>query len=209
MMAEIRQLWFDAVTIWLDGGWAMIALAATAMVIFAVGTSVWLRLRAKGFAALPEEAWRQWIDYPALRSGPIGELMHFVTGARSLKDSEVVFEDLLTNEIVPFERDLRLMKVCVTAAPLLGLLGTVTGMLSTFAALASGGGGDETMNMVAAGISEALITTETGLVVALAGLFFQYRLARKHEEYKAFLAHLETVWNQNLHHSLARGSAAA
>jgi biopolymer transport protein ExbB len=82
-------------------------------------------------------------------------------------------------------------------------------MLSTFAALASGGGGDETMNMVAAGISEALITTETGLVVALAGLFLQYRLARKHEEYKAFLAHLETVWNQNLHRSLARGSAAA
>jgi biopolymer transport protein ExbB len=61
---------------------------------------------------------------------------------------------------------------------------------------------------VAGGISEALITTETGLVIALAGLFFQYQLARKHQRYKAFLAHLETVCNQKLYRTL-RGEAAA
>jgi len=206
---EAAGFWNDAVEIWLAGGWAMILLAATALLIFALGCSVWLRLRAKGFQSLPEETWRQWISYPALRRGSIGELMDFVTGSRTLKDSAVVFEDLRTTEIVPFERDLRLMRICVTAAPLLGLLGTVTGMLSTFSALSSGSGGDETMSLVAAGISEALITTETGLVVALAGLFFQYRLARKHEEYKAFLAHLETVWNQHIWWDQVRGRPAA
>ena len=82
--------------------------------------------------------------------------------------------------------------------PLLGLLGTVTGMLTTFGALATGSGGEKTMSLVASGISEALITTETGLVVALPGLFFQYVLARKHERYKAFLAHLETTCTQSL-----------
>jgi biopolymer transport protein ExbB len=58
--------------------------------------------------------------------------------------------------------------------------------------------------MVADGISEALITTETGLVIALPGLFFQYQLVRKHERYKAFLAHLETVCTQKLYKKMHR-----
>jgi biopolymer transport protein ExbB len=94
------------------------------------------------------------------------------------------------------------MKVAVGAAPLFGLLGTVTGMLTTFGALASGSGGDQTMGMIAAGISEALITTETGLVIALPGVFFQYMLSRRLQAYKAFLAHLETVCTQTVHRRL-------
>ena len=101
------------------------------------------------------------------------------------------------------------MKVCVTAAPLLGLLGTVMGMLTTFGALASGSGGEKTMAMVAGGISEALITTETGLVIALPGLFMQYQLARKYERYKAFLAHLETVCTQGVHRQRNHNRLAA
>jgi biopolymer transport protein ExbB len=99
------------------------------------------------------------------------------------------------------------MRICVSAAPLLGLLGTVTGMLGTFGALATGSGGEKTMGLVAEGISEALITTETGLVIALPGLFFQYHLTRKHERYKAFLAHLETVCAQAVHLRLSRREA--
>jgi len=99
-----------------------------------------------------------------------------------------------------------MMKICVSAAPLLGLLGTVTGMLTTFGALSTGAGGDKTMSMVAGGISEALITTETGLVVALPGLFFQYQLGRTYERYKAFLAHLETVCTQSLYRRLRRAA---
>jgi biopolymer transport protein ExbB len=64
------------------------------------------------------------------------------------------------------------------------------------------------MGLVAEGISEALITTETGLVIALAGLFFRYQLVRKHERYKAFLAHLQTVCTQDLYRRLRRKEAA-
>ena len=60
------------------------------------------------------------------------------------------------------------------------------------------------MSLVAEGISEALVTTETGLVIALPGLFFQYQLVRKHERYKAFLAHLETVCTQRAYKKLHR-----
>ena len=65
------------------------------------------------------------------------------------------------------------------------------------------------MEMVAAGISEALVTTETGLVIALPGLFFQYQLVRKLERYKAFLAHLETVCTQSLYRRLRQRPLAA
>ena len=194
----LRELGARALEIWLSGGWAMLAIAVIALVMFSVGTNIWLKLLAKGDQRVPERTWRRWIDRPDERRGPVGELLDDVLGGRPLVDQDLgaAFERARANETAPFERELRLMKVCVGAAPLVGLLGTVTGMLATFGALGSGGGGDETMEMVAAGISEALITTETGLVIALPGLFFQYQLTRRYERYLAFLAHIETVCMQ-------------
>ncbi len=207
VIAQIRTLWEQALDIWLSGGWAMIAIAATSLVMFSLGMHVYLKLSEKGFSRVREKTWRRWIDHPKERKGPIGELLNFVTGSSSLKDTAVFFEELRTTEITPFERDLRVMKICVSAAPLLGLLGTVTGMLATFSALATGAGGDKTMGLVAEGISEALVTTETGLVIALPGLFFQYQLALKLEKYKAFLAHLETVCTQKLYKNIHKRKA--
>ena len=62
-------------------------------------------------------------------------------------------------------------------APLLGLLGTVTGMITTFMVIATSGTGDA--KALASGISEALITTQTGLVVAVPGLFLANFLRRR------------------------------
>jgi len=209
MQSQLIDLWHQATEIWLAGGWAMIAIAVVALVMFAVGTHVWLNLRQKGFLSVSERTWRRWIQEPQQRRGPIGELLDFVSGAPTLRDNTIFFRELRSAEVAPFERDLRVMKVCIGAAPLLGLLGTVTGMLATFSALASGSGGEKTMGMVASGISEALVTTETGLVIALPGLFFHYQLNRKFERYKAFLAHLETVCAQSLYRRLQKRSAAA
>ena len=207
--ARAQTLWEQASSIWTSGGWAMLAIAAIALVMFALGMHVLLTLREKGFDAVPEVRWRRWIDHPSERRGPIGALLDAVTGERTLAGMGHVFEQLRTTETAPFERDLRVMRICVSAAPLVGLLGTVTGMLATFGALATGSGGEKTMGLVAAGISEALITTETGLVIALPGLFFQYQLVRKHERYRAFLAHLETVCTQALYRHLRDRRRAA
>jgi biopolymer transport protein ExbB len=200
---QLITFWKQAVTIWLSGGWGMIALAANALVMLALGMHVLFKLREKKHKSVPEKTWRHWINHPAERRGPVGKLLDFVTGANSLKQNSVFFEELRSTEVAPFERDLRVMKICVTAAPLLGLLGTVTGMLATFGALASGSGGEKTMGLVAEGISEALVTTETGLIIALPGLFFQYMLSRKLESYKVFLAHLETICTQKLYKKLS------
>ena len=206
---QLTTLWEEACVIWSQGGWAMYAIAAIAVVMFGVGTSIHLKLRRTGFRSVPEGRWRTWIDRPEKRRGPVGRLIELVMGAGSVRELSALFEQVRRAETIPFERDLRVMKVCVSAAPLVGLLGTVTGMLSTFGALSLGSGGDKTMGMVAQGISEALITTETGLVIALPGLFFQYQLTRAFERYKAFLTHLETVCSQAVFRGRGDGRSGA
>ncbi len=209
ILTETAGFWREALQIWSSGGWAMIAIAAIAFVMFAMGVHVHGRLRAKGFVQVPEKVWRHWIKAPEERTGPIGEILDYAMTARSLKEMGDHFGQVRRSELVPIERDLLVMKICVGAAPLVGLLGTVTGMLTTFSALAAGSGGDKTMNLVASGISEALITTETGLVIALPGLFFQYLLLRKHQGYKAFLAHMEVVCTQVLYRKIQRATRLA
>ena len=193
---RLHEVWQEANEIWVAGGWAMWALLVTALVMFGVGVSVQQRLREKRRGRVSEERWRSWIKNPKARRGNVGLLLDAVDGGHSLEDMEALFAQLRLTETRPFQRDLKVMKICVSAAPLVGLLGTVTGMLATFEALAQGAGGDKTMALIASGISEALYTTMTGLVIALPGLFFQYRLSRLFEEYKAFLAHLESVCMQ-------------
>ena len=57
-MEGFLTLWRQAVQIWTDGGWAMIGIAAIALVMFGVGMNLWLRLREKGHESLAEEIWR-------------------------------------------------------------------------------------------------------------------------------------------------------
>jgi len=192
-------IWDQAWYIWAQGGWAMGAIALIAFGMFAMGVHIFLRLREKGFRSIHESTWRRWINHPHERSGKIGRLLDVMTSGRTVEETRHICDQVVESETASLERDLKVMRICVNAAPLVGLLGTVTGMLATFGALGTGSGGDKTMGLVASGISEALITTETGLVIALPGLFFQYNLQRTFERYYAFLAHVETVCTQAIY----------
>lgn len=207
--SETLGLWGQAVETWMDGGWAMIPLAMVAFIIFGVGTDLFMTLRGKGFLHLSESAWREWIDSPVRRRGRVGRIIEVASAARTTSECEAIFEAIRLKDLSPIRRSLLLMRTCVGAAPLLGLLGTVTGMLATFTALATGSGGDKTMGLIASGISEALITTETGLVIALPGVFFQYQMNRTFERYRAFLAQLESVFTQKIHQRTVESSRLA
>ena len=78
------------------------------------------------------------------------------------------------------ERFLATLGIISTIAPLLGLLGTVIGMIRVFTAITVIGVGDPTQ--LAGGISEALITTAAGLTVAIPSLIFYRLLKRKIDE---------------------------
>jgi biopolymer transport protein ExbB len=89
-----------------------------------------------------------------------------LAGPRAQRD-DVVHEAML-REIPGVERFSSAILVFAAVAPLLGLLGTVTGMISTFDVITEFGTGDP--RMLSGGISEALITTKLGLVVAIPAL---------------------------------------
>lgn len=206
-MIDFNRLATQAIEIWNSGGWAMYALAFNAFILFLIGANLWVDMKRR-YRPVSETRWKRWIVNTEERRGKVGELISFVMGATDLKDMRVRFGELQTTEISPFARDLKFMKRAISTAPLLGLLGTVTGMLTTFQGLAQGASGDKTMDLIAGGISEALITTETGLVIALPGLIFQYHLTRNRDRYATFLAHLETACTLHLYR-LTRGNADA
>lgn len=81
-------------------------------------------------------------------------------------------------------RRLRFLRILAAAAPLLGLLGTVTGMLRTFQGMAVREVAD-TMDLVAAGISEALITTETGLAIGIVAMVLTWWIGERRDRLAA------------------------
>ncbi|MCB9644663.1 MAG: MotA/TolQ/ExbB proton channel family protein [Myxococcales bacterium] len=84
--------------------------------------------------------------------------------------------EVLLQQMPRLERSVALLNVLVTVAPLLGLLGTVTGMISTFDVITTHGTGNP--RLLSQGISEALITTELGLAVAIPLLLAKSFFAR-------------------------------
>lgn len=184
---------------WVQGGWAMIGLAILGTIMLYSAFSVWMALKLNGAGKADKRTLKRLMDNPSSGSGKIGEMVNYALDADDLQQLEYRFQEIRGVEVDPLSRSLRFMRVCVAASPLIGLLGTVTGMLSTFDGLARGGGGDETMNLVTSGISEALFTTAQGLVIALPGYFLHYYLRRGRDKYAAFIEHLESACMQRLY----------
>ena len=94
---------------------------------------------------------------------------------KSTNLEEILFEKILSMQPT-LERFLPFMALTAAAAPLLGLLGTVTGMIKTFTLITIFGTGDA--KSLSSGISEALVTTELGLIVAIPSLILHGLLSR-------------------------------
>ncbi|MBU2970153.1 MotA/TolQ/ExbB proton channel family protein [Pseudoalteromonas sp. C2R02] len=114
---------------------------------------------------------RQLKDTVARDDNPLGRVMkvkdqfpHVTYDTLELKLSEAILR-----EMPKITRNLTLIKIISVVAPLLGLLGTVTGMINTFQAITLFGTGDP--KLMAGGISQALVTTVLGLVVAIPTVF--------------------------------------
>jgi len=88
-----------------------------------------------------------------------------------------ILESLRVRQESYAKKEVGTIQVLATIAPLLGLLGTVGGMITTFNVISEFGTGNA--RALASGISEALITTQTGLVVAVPGLFMASYLIQR------------------------------
>ncbi len=171
------------------GGPIMVPIIALGLAALSVALYKWGRLSfvrkpsQRQIAELMQAVARQ-DGAEALRKakaikGPIGSML--VVGVEHIKESrdlveEVMYEAVLTTRhklqsLLPF------VATSATCAPLLGLLGTVSGIISTFKMMTAFGSGDA--KTLSGGISEALIGTEFGLYVAIPSLLLHAFLSRK------------------------------
>lgn len=90
---------------------------------------------------------------------------------------EEIMHERILSEAPLLEKHLPILAVCAAAAPLLGLLGTVTGMIHTFDLVTIFGTGEA--RLLSDGISEALITTQYGLIIAIPALLIHAYLSRR------------------------------
>lgn len=110
---------------------------------------------------------------------PLGRVI--AAGQRSEQEDtetlELLLDEAITREVPILEKGLSMIKLLAAVAPLLGLLGTVTGMIATFQSISLFGTGDP--KLMASGISQALVTTMLGLCVAIPLLFLHSLVASR------------------------------
>lgn len=105
----------------------------------------------------------------------IGHTLKYMGSTREIIEN--AFQEGLLKELPTLERFLPTLNVLAAVAPLLGLLGTVTGMINTFQIITLYGTGDP--RMMSGGISEALVTTQLGLAVAVPIMILHHILERR------------------------------
>lgn len=123
--------------------------------------------------------WQQALEFCRHCGGkPVARILHSGLQSRQLEREEMenVLQEAILQEIPPMERFLSTLGMLATIAPLLGLLGTVTGMIDTFQVITLHGTGDP--RLMSGGISEALVTTMLGLSVAIPLMLAQNLLNR-------------------------------
>jgi biopolymer transport protein ExbB len=156
--------------------WPLVALSVLAVAVVVERTWIlarfsWrLRRGGKRLAAVRAALAagdRAAAETAARAAGPAGECF-----AEALSDGDLPLEDAAQiaaeKRLRALKRRLAFLDTTITLAPLLGILGTVTGIISSFRLFAGGNAGDPAA--VSGGIAEALLTTAAGLVIAIMAL---------------------------------------
>lgn len=169
------------------GGWLMFPLLACSIIAIGIIAERFWSLQTKRIAPpeLITQIW-QWLRYNQVdqerikslqKNSPLGRILAAgLTERNAARDiTKESIEDTGRHVTAMMEKNLNTLGTIAAISPLIGLLGTVVGMIKVFAAITTSGvGNPETL---AGGISEALITTAAGLVVAIPSVIF-YRYFR-------------------------------
>lgn len=166
-----------------EGGWMMWPLLAVSIAALAIIVERSLALLGFGFPDRKFDA----LLLQATSTGNIQELAAAMGRYRRL----AAFSRAMTDPDIPeaarentlrlagemvvsrLEAHLPLLSILARLAPLMGLLGTILGMITTFAHIANASSGVD-MTLLSEGIKQALLTTATGLFIAIPSLFFLY-----------------------------------
>jgi biopolymer transport protein ExbB len=176
-----------------SGGWMMLPIILCSIAAMAIiGERLWTLQRKKILPPdLVPQVWKLYRDQKmtssALKhlksSSPLGCILAagLINSHHGRKFMKETIEETGRKVIHDLERYLNALGTIAAVSPLLGLLGTVFGMIEIFASLMEHGSGDP--SVLAGGISVALVTTAAGLTVAIPSLMFHRYFERLVDEY--------------------------
>ncbi len=176
--------------VWQKGGILMPVLSLLALYLYYLSFDLWLRLRAvipADLRAFPRERWGAFKG-----GGKVDRIIRYCLADHSNREETLKrFDRVRTGESSYLNRRLRFLLVLATSAPLIGLLGTVAGMLRTFEGLSMQD--SYKMDLVAGGISQALVTTQAGLLIAIPAIAIIHLLNRRKKDWLQCINRLESL----------------
>jgi biopolymer transport protein ExbB len=185
------------------GGIMMYPLALTSLIAVALIIERFISLRKKKIL-IPEiisvvDNFSSFKDIDLARNicqkyqGPLPNIIRTVLDHHDMERPEIreVLEDQGRQEIRTLQRNLVALEAVAAVSPLMGLLGTVLGMVQVFAVIKEQGVGQTAA--LSGGISQALITTVTGLFIAIPTLLFYYYFSQKADN---FILDIEKYTNE-------------
>ena len=184
----------ETLHLWISGGWLMIPLVMIALFIYWTAFDAFFYFSANRFYKIPKSRLAEWVRNPLQAEGALRDIIEYSQDetVNTVQDVRARFEEIHNSYLSRIDRQRKFLFILIGVAPLMGLLGTVTGMLSTFQGL-SAGSGTETVDLIAGGISEALITTQTGLIIAIPAYIIAFLVMKRRNEMEACLIAAETL----------------
>lgn len=200
-MNPLVEFWDQANFVWEKGGTLMPALGLLALYLYYLAFDLWLRLRAvipSDLRAFPREKWGAFQG-----GGRVDRIIRYcLADHNDREETQRRFERVRSGEYSYLNRRLRFLFVLATSAPLIGLLGTVAGMLRTFDGLSMQD--SYKMDLVAGGISQALVTTQAGLLIAIPAIAIIHLLNRRKKDWLQCINRLESLSLRQVPNPIAR-----
>jgi biopolymer transport protein ExbB len=198
-MTLVKEWFLEEVwSLWLQGGSLMIMLLVISLILYFATLETYVFLRSKtAFKKSSKSTLISWIQSPESADHETGKMLAYVgEGKETLGEARRRFDEIRACFLPQIDRRITFLSLLVSTAPLAGLLGTVMGMLTTFKGLSTSSGG-KTIDFVAGGISEALITTQTGLIIAIPAYILINRIVSHRDQLEIFFTTLESLTMQN------------
>lgn len=170
----LEQVFDKAIETWNSGGWLMLPLAALSFFIYYTALELYVRL-------LLHPLFKKENQQPEKVNPFTADSHHLKKEVHKLSESYSLLRQRWLSKI---KRRTKFLGIIITTGPLMGLLGTVIGILSMFHGMTNSQ--ENRFDSVADGISKALITTQTGLIIAIPAYFILTLIIqkRKHLELK-------------------------
>lgn len=179
----------EALTIWSSGGWLMMPLFGLAVYIYYIALDLFLRVQGH-FLLRSKVATLSDAEITNACQSELDRCRRLlISEAGSVEEVYQHFVEVRHQFLPAINRRILFLGTLIGLGPLVGLLGTVTGMLSTFDGMTQRLG--DKLGSIVQGISEALITTQTGLIISIPALVLLALIVQRRNALQQAIARLE------------------